>query len=249
MLVRITNKCLGGCPHCFCDSNPNGKHMNPRTFGDLLSFIHRARPTVLLLSGGEPTLHPDFPEIANHFLDLAPATIVLSNGSFAKDRKALAAVKALMARGIQVQVRTHPAFYPTHEETVRARNFLTEIGCQVFDDKIDGLLRVGRAKNSHPDVPNLPCSCLNPALVARQTPGFRDWIETMEQAGRFCSPHVDPNGTVRAGESGECRAVGNVSNSTEKVFGGLAKHNPRDCNLCNGFDLALGKYPTIKDFF
>jgi uncharacterized radical SAM superfamily Fe-S cluster-containing enzyme len=61
-LVEITSSCNLACPMCYAGSGPGGKHLS---YEDSTAAIDRlveveGRPEVLQLSGGEPTLHPDF---------------------------------------------------------------------------------------------------------------------------------------------------------------------------------------------
>ncbi len=64
-LVEVTENCNLTCPMCFASSAPGGRHL---PLEDCKSAIDRlvqveGRPEILQLSGGEPTLHPQFEEI------------------------------------------------------------------------------------------------------------------------------------------------------------------------------------------
>jgi len=89
-LVEITSSCNLQCPMCYAASGPGGKHL---TFEEVKRSINRlveveGRPEVLQLSGGEPTIHPQFDEI----LDYAcrqPIDVVMVNTNglrLARDR-------------------------------------------------------------------------------------------------------------------------------------------------------------------
>lgn len=62
--VEITNRCNLSCRHCF---NRSGEGLvQELTLGDLLNLFDQVREmeiTRIRISGGEPTLHPDFPAI------------------------------------------------------------------------------------------------------------------------------------------------------------------------------------------
>jgi uncharacterized radical SAM superfamily Fe-S cluster-containing enzyme len=67
-LVEITSSCNLTCPMCYAHSAPAGKQLS---FAECLAAIDRLveveeRPEVLQLSGGEPTIHPDFLEILDY---------------------------------------------------------------------------------------------------------------------------------------------------------------------------------------
>ena len=60
MLIMITNRCYENCPHCMENSNPEGQMMDGRTFHKAVMFAKYIGSSVIALSGGEPTTHPDF---------------------------------------------------------------------------------------------------------------------------------------------------------------------------------------------
>ena len=67
-LVEITSACNLSCPMCYAASGPGGKHLS---FDDCLRAIDRlveveGRPEVLQLSGGEPTIHPEFTRLVDY---------------------------------------------------------------------------------------------------------------------------------------------------------------------------------------
>jgi len=67
-LVEITSSCNLTCPMCFASSAPGGKHL---PIADCRNAIDRlveveGQPEVLQLSGGEPTIHPQFEEILEY---------------------------------------------------------------------------------------------------------------------------------------------------------------------------------------
>lgn len=79
-VLEITSSCNLTCPMCYASSRPGGSHM-------LLSDCRRAinhlvryegRPEVLQLSGGEPTVHPEFFEILDYACE-QPIDIVMVN--------------------------------------------------------------------------------------------------------------------------------------------------------------------------
>src|SRR5215208_5459763 len=67
-LVEVTSSCNLRCPMCFASSAPGGKHLSLdecRKAIDRLVEVE-GRPEVLQLSGGEPTIHPQFVEILEY---------------------------------------------------------------------------------------------------------------------------------------------------------------------------------------
>lgn len=79
-LVEITTLCNLHCPMCFASSGPGGTHL---TFEECRRSIDRlvaveGRPEVLQLSGGEPTIHPEFLRILEYGC-AQPIDIVMIN--------------------------------------------------------------------------------------------------------------------------------------------------------------------------
>jgi uncharacterized radical SAM superfamily Fe-S cluster-containing enzyme len=79
-LLEITSHCNLECPICFASSGPGGDHL---TFEQCKSAIDRlveveTQPEVLQLSGGEPTIHPQFERILRYACD-QPIDIVMIN--------------------------------------------------------------------------------------------------------------------------------------------------------------------------
>ena len=69
-LVEITDRCNLSCPTCYAMSSPHyGRHRTVEEVEKMLDIIvaNEGEPDVVQISGGEPTIHPDFFEI----LDIA----------------------------------------------------------------------------------------------------------------------------------------------------------------------------------
>ncbi len=92
-LLEITESCNLECPMCFAASGPGGKHLSVddcRRAIDALVKVE-GEPEILQLSGGEPTIHPDFFEIF-HYACEQPIDIVMINTNgirLARDQKFL----------------------------------------------------------------------------------------------------------------------------------------------------------------
>ncbi|MCC3653921.1 radical SAM protein [Streptomyces sp. S07_1.15] len=79
--LEITGKCQLACAHCYADSGPSGGH-GTMTADDWRSVLRQAVgmgvPHVQFI-GGEPTLHPDFPELLDYALAQGLRVEVFSN--------------------------------------------------------------------------------------------------------------------------------------------------------------------------
>lgn len=95
-LVEITSSCNLRCPMCFAASGPGGTHLS---LADAQRSIDRlveseGRPEVLQLSGGEPTIHPQFTDIL-HYALAQPIDYIMINTNglrFAKDDELVATI-------------------------------------------------------------------------------------------------------------------------------------------------------------
>ena len=95
-LLEINSACNLECPMCFAVSGPGGNHLSLK---DCIAAIDRlveveGQPEILQLSGGEPTIHPQFEEIHRYACD-QPIDIVMINTNgirLARDRAFLESI-------------------------------------------------------------------------------------------------------------------------------------------------------------
>ncbi|HRI22898.1 MAG TPA: radical SAM protein, partial [Panacibacter sp.] len=62
-VVEITDRCNLSCPTCYAMSSPHyGRHRTVEEVEQMLDIVvaNEGRPDVVQISGGEPTIHPDF---------------------------------------------------------------------------------------------------------------------------------------------------------------------------------------------
>jgi MoaA/NifB/PqqE/SkfB family radical SAM enzyme len=80
--LEITRNCNQKCFYCFNDSG-SSHHKNDLSLTEwknILSKIHALGHKSVLITGGEPFLHPDIIEILQHAIGLGLETSILSNG-------------------------------------------------------------------------------------------------------------------------------------------------------------------------
>jgi len=65
--VKITNYCGMGCTYCYQDSTAKGKHAPTERLTSLAYNLKDMGVFEVAIGGGEPTDHPDFPEILRNF--------------------------------------------------------------------------------------------------------------------------------------------------------------------------------------
>jgi len=79
-VLEITESCNLTCPMCYASSAPGGQHL---TMADSVRAIDRlveleGQPEILQLSGGEPTVHPEFNDIFDYACS-QPIDLVMLN--------------------------------------------------------------------------------------------------------------------------------------------------------------------------
>ena len=80
--LLLTRKCNLSCSHCIRSSTPFHKEMMDTQLAlDILQQLHAIRrEATLMISGGEPTLHPNFKQIVGTGLERFDRVVVNSNG-------------------------------------------------------------------------------------------------------------------------------------------------------------------------
>lgn len=65
--IKITDYCPFGCPFCYQDSTPEGRHASLLDVTNIARRLGEAKVFEVAIGGGEPTLHPDFAGILEVF--------------------------------------------------------------------------------------------------------------------------------------------------------------------------------------
>ena len=97
-VIEVTDRCNLSCPTCYAGSSPSyGRHRTLDEIKKMLDVIvaNEKEPDVVQISGGEPTIHPQFWEILDYAKSLPIRHLMLNtNGiKIAKDEKFAARLK------------------------------------------------------------------------------------------------------------------------------------------------------------
>ena len=119
-VVEITETCNLRCPVCYADSGPDtGRHLGLAEIEAMLDTVvaNEGEPDVVQISGGEPTLHPDFFAV----LDAAKARpirhlMVNTNGLRLASEPGFAERLAAYQPGLEVYLQ----FDSVHDATLKA---------------------------------------------------------------------------------------------------------------------------------
>lgn len=86
-IIQITTRCNMRCPHCCFDCTSEGIDLSLEDFKKIISILN---PYGVLLTGGEPTIHPNFWEIFWYLRDNYVDVLVTTNGKRTEDAIRLA---------------------------------------------------------------------------------------------------------------------------------------------------------------
>lgn len=135
-VIEVTDRCNLTCPTCYAMSSPHyGRHRTLEEIEQMLDIVvaNEGQPDVVQLSGGEPTIHPQFFEI----LDIAKKKpirhlMINTNGiRIAKD-KAFTARLATYMPDFEVYLQ-FDSFRPESLERMRGKD-LTDIRKQALEN-------------------------------------------------------------------------------------------------------------------
>ncbi|MGF6844867.1 putative radical SAM superfamily Fe-S cluster-containing enzyme [Chitinophaga sp. W3I9] len=135
-VIEVTDRCNLTCPTCYAMSSPHyGRHRTLEEIEQMLDIIveNEGQPDVVQLSGGEPTIHPQFFEI----LDIAKTKpirhlMVNTNGvRIAKDKEFTARLATYMP-DFEVYLQ-FDSFKPEALERMRGKD-LTDVRKQALEN-------------------------------------------------------------------------------------------------------------------
>lgn len=119
--INLSYRCDLACPWCYATSAPQGSFMPEEVFGRILSFLGDFGAHRVLLSGGEPTAHPDFLSIIKRCHDQGFKVMVNTHGLAFADRSLL---KQAADNGL--------SFVQMSVKAVDAEDFLANTGVDGF---------------------------------------------------------------------------------------------------------------------
>jgi organic radical activating enzyme len=228
IILNITNYCTMNCKHCLNNSNESGTHMKTKIFNDSIDKIKLWNPMALLISGGEPTDHPDFIEIVKYTKDRLKNTkiMIISNGLFTLEEIRVNKYKKL---DVTFQI-THDNKY--YKKDIKIIDYDKFIYCDTIPSE---LYNIGRARNIDYKFTNKP-KCVNFRSFIVSGLSFKDTIKSSELRIKLCNPVIHPNGNITIGETNSCYVVGDIYDDDKTIENNIKNFTHDKCNKCNGFN-------------
>lgn len=216
MLLQITQNCNFHCTHCLhdCDMSEE-RYMTSNTLQRALEFADSIGSQTIIVTGGEPSLHPKFEEFCRTINHAGFKFIVTTNGWWITIPMQVLTMRriARLTGCVGIQVTTDKRYYGDKYALIKShqKDFERIPKCSPTFDVVDNLEDLGRAKKIFDDgyIPKTSPSCINPCLISKQVP-YSSIGRSLEMRGKNCTPLVDWLGKVHASESCLCQSLGDV---------------------------------------
>ena len=228
-----------GCSHCMQNSTEDPQHMSMEIVKRTVKFAEWSHAFAILISGGEPTEHPKFFEIAKMFSKFECVAII-SNGDFISDPDKTAKMKELLKRNnFSMQITSISGIYPRQVDL----KALEALPHTVSHTEGINMLSLGRAATSPKyseiaKTTNGTTSCFATALTFAQLP-YVFALKNIEMRGKMCHPLIDWKGNLHISESWLCPSFANIFEDFTSIAD--KAHNWRPCGKCADYQKLLKK--------
>ena len=176
------------CPHCMSDCKPEGQLLDKNDLMPFVNFFNFMRFRTLLISGGEPTEHPDFSYIVETLAEKCKplAMVIISNGSFVEDEKRLSEVVRLMHwfQFMRLQITSIKGLYKNYDSIYKKKEYIRSFfpGRVIFEmERIMMMRPLGRAA-TNPEIMKMVeqtndgyTDCVNATLLSMQSPNIKEF--------------------------------------------------------------------------
>lgn len=242
MILRLTEKCSMGCSHCLNSCTPEGKHMSLDTLNDALEFlIDNGATSSVIVTGGEPTEHPEFTECMKLIIEkLARAhkfsgITITSNGFWCLEHPEEAKKIAIETPHtfVQWQISTDKRYYPkelpVHEKLWEAPRFV------LCEDCVISMYPQGRALENGYSWSYKSSKCYNVRALAKQLPNptVRNIVEELLRFGKSCTPAINIDGSISLGESTHCPKMASIYDKPSDIVQKIKDFHCHQCDFIN----------------
>lgn len=235
MMIKITEKCSMGCTHCMNNATSNGKHMDFDTFKKAINFQKQYGGSFCIITGGEPTEHPDFMEFICYTGNMMYGCYitVTTNGVWMQDNEDK--IKYLhdhYGNKIMFQVTNDKRFYPTQIDlSLPVFQYNNIITC----DKLEHIYPQGRAVDNNLEWESKASKCFNIRSITHSIgyEGLGNIIAMLAVKGKFCTPHISIDGHIKLGESDLCPNCSHINKTEEEIINDILSFKCSGCNHIN----------------
>lgn len=230
-----------GCSHCMNNALPNNKHMDFETFKKAIEFQSKYGTFNCIISGGEPTEHPDFINFlkyATEQLRNKAIIIVTTNGVWMQNNYDF--IKYMfdtVSLSVIFQVTTVDEYYPIHIDTSLPVFSIPNV---CVCTKIENMYPIGRAKDNNLPSTSKASKCFNIRAITSQveTKNLAIIIAMLAVKGYFCTPHIDIYGNIKLGESDLCPSCSHIDKGSYEIIDDILNFR---CNQCKEINSKLSE--------
>lgn len=235
MMIKITEKCSMGCIHCMNNATPNGKHMDFDIFQRVVSFQKQYGGPFCIITGGEPTEHPEFMS----FLCYAANQLygcyitVTTNGVWMQSNEEK--IKYLYdhyGNQVMFQVTSDKEYYPTHIDlSLPVFQYDNVVVCE----HVEHIYPQGRAVDNNLEWESKASKCFNVRAIAHQVKfqDLRTIIGMLAVKGKFCTPHIAIDGHIKLGESDLCPNCSHIDKTNAEIMDDIINFRCSKCHSIN----------------
>ena len=242
MLLKITEKCSMGCSHCMNSATPDGAHMTEQTLKDALHFLWVNQSHAhIVVSGGEPTEHPEFEHMIQVIFDffdkknIYGMITITTNGFWCLDNIEAAKRIAKGTGRVQVlwQVSTDDRYYPKLLPT--SKRLWREDGFVLCDRCVTQVYPQGNALKNELPWKAKASKCFNVRALVKQmpSPSIGLLVESLLTRGYFCTPAIRIDGKISLGESDLCPKVASIYDPEELIIEKIKSFQCSQCDFIN----------------
>ena len=246
MMLKLTERCTMGCPHCLNDAKPEGKDMSETVLLDSLKFLrdNGLAKEVLIITGGEPTEHREFDKMMKIIFEFNKqfhcflSITITTNGEviqndperFSEYVKQAKEVGLMLMFQVSADTRYYPRRIKTHKRIFREEGFV------LCDDCIQQIYPQGRALDNKIEWKSKGSKCFNVRALSHQLPGkftLRDIELRLLIMNKHCTPHIGINGDIKLGESDLCTPCASIYDDMETIIDKIKKFKCHKCDHIN----------------
>lgn len=247
MMIKITERCTMGCKHCMNSARPDGRDMSIEVLEDSLNFLKKHHiGQCLVLTGGEPLEHRDFPAIMGYIAGwnmrhdkYIKLITITTNGEHILDNsdahleyiKAFATCGAQLMYQVSADTRYYPRRIPTHKRIFR------EHGFTLCDNCVEQIYPQGRAKDNNMPWQSKASKCFNVRSIVHQIGRTKCTLQTIESTlmmhGKVCTPHIKIDGSIGLGESDLCPPCGSIYDTESEIINKISNFKCHGCDIVN----------------